>query len=392
MKIKGFVLVFFVLFLSGTPWLWAQNQKLDLQHHTFGLEFRMDLVIETSENEKILEDAEEKITETLKLDSSLKFRISRARMNFKGNVDPKTTYRVRLQFNKSFDAKDRIDNTGEALDLWYITREIVSFLPEFRVGKIEVLAGALESQFYSEMDLYQSSRTLPKLTYYEVGGEMTFEFVEQQITLQMVNSPLGRDNQSSASVNMTIRGNLIDERIKSLIVFGFFPSAESTLAIDNGTNSITEVKEEYAEQHAAIGLRTNIKVHEAANLRVELEYVQWVRPEFNISRSFGGSEPTVLTNNEHKIQSNILGLRYETPYLHTILRFVGDTEKQDGVPGEQIGIDEIETQYYGGIEYYPEGKINTFRFHAILGSKILKPKDSVETKSTTANVGVSAQF
>ena len=52
----------------------------------------MDLEIGTSDDEKILKDAEKQVREILDLNTSLKFKITRSRMNFRGNVDPQTTY------------------------------------------------------------------------------------------------------------------------------------------------------------------------------------------------------------------------------------------------------------------------------------------------------------
>ena len=389
--------LFFTLFLVSAVGSisYAQQNRLGSEYHSFGLEFRLDLIRETTDDKEVLSekevlnDTQEIIGKTLELDTSIKFKIARARMNFIGKVNDKTKYRVRILFNKSFDAESqgRIDNTGEALQYWYLDRRIWDFFL-LRVGKIKVLAGAIEQQMYNEMDLYHSSRSKAKLDHFEVGGELTFKLFRQTMKLQLVNSPLRQSNQSSTSGNMGWFGSFGRGLFETVVTGGVFPSALTVVDESGGSNPVQEEIDAFNQYHASAGLRMNLKLENKHVFKLEAEALHWTQDEFNtiLSNSVAGSVINTTNTKETILEGQIYGMRYEGTKFHVLLRYSTDDENEGGKPISFV------TQFTSGIEYFPEETIDSYRVHVIYISEKEVRFGDEEVNTTLFNIGVSSRF
>ncbi|MBF0236268.1 MAG: hypothetical protein HQM12_01065 [SAR324 cluster bacterium] len=382
----------FILCLG--PSLWAQRSGMFQGYHDFGLDFRLDLIRQTTdgvevvqEDQQIVQDTKQIIQETLQLDTSVKFQIAFARLNFRGQINDVTKYRIQLAFNQSNESGSNIDNTSDLVQYWYLDRKAWNFFL-VRVGKIKVLAGAIEQQMYNDIDLYHASRTREKLDHYAVGGDMTFRLFQQTLKIQLVNTPLRQPNQAITSGNVGWFGSFGDGLVETVVTGGVFPSAQTLVETGGSGPVVQEESDAFNQYHSSAGVRLNFDAFEDHHLKIEAEQLQWLQEAYSVtSRNTVAGTTISQTNYEETSWSGlILGIRYELPKYHILLRYSSDQNLENKQELQKV------VQYTAGLEYYPDAKKDTYRIHAIYTGEREDNQGGNRINTTLFNVGATARF
>lgn len=367
MTLRWLILIWSILF--GTSLLYAKQAKI-------GVEFRTDLVQETSD------DPEKKL---LGEESKLLFRVARARVNIRGDLSKQLSYRVRVRFNRSFDSEndDRIDRTGEALQLWYVEHEFDKL--KWRVGKIRVLSGSIETITYSSIDTYYGSRIKSKIGSSEVGTQLSYTIAKQKFQIQVVNSPAHRGTQTDLSYNIAWTGK-IGGILFPVVTFGSFPSSRWVDTDKEGDTTYYLEHEAYQETHWGAGTQFKLTTVNNQKILVDGEYNNWEKSEYREEDYDEDDEKVVTrTNFSEKIVNTITGVRYITKLFTSFLRYSIDEIYEDNVKYKEV--EGIST----GIEYTPLSKLKIYRFHLVYVTQITNTVDTTITENQI-NTGLTVRF
>lgn len=283
-------------------------------NHSFGLYMRSDLVKQSGDG----------------ADDTLKFKSNYLRLNFKGDLTEKTSYRVRFRLDKTLDSSGNIDGTGAGVNYAYLDYKLNDNL-KFRVGK-QYFAGACGREGdYSGADVYRYSLTCNQNPFYRTGVSLQPKFGDQNLVLSVVN-PGNEASQNDLGYSATWYGDLMGGTIKPIVSYIAMPSTET-----NNTN-----------KYLATGVQYN-----GANLNVDLDYMT-ANLENQGASGADKDYKTIALN----------GRILKNSKIQPIFKF----EKSKLDSGGNTGMDR--KAYTLGVEYFPNkgGNGVNWRTHAVFTS------------------------
>ena len=305
------------------------------------------------------------------------FLVNRAHLNFRGAVNNKIDYRMRVRWNRDF--KKQKDNTSLGLEYWYL-RHHFSELIQFRIGKQFVLQGGKEGS-KNPIDTFHYSRIGNRLKdFYTVGASLLLnleannsEYQGQTFILQLFNQiPNGNQNQYAMSYNLAWYGNFMGGDFQPVVQYGFFPSAEEFRI--NDQNKKIQTKEAFSTKMYSVGA----SLHSGKSV-------------LNIDLLKREQEPYKERNLQHQIishsieqeESVVLKVQHQGERLQPFLKGTSDSvllQKREELHSITVGV-----------EIFPFESSRNYRLHGFF-SKQEQLLNQNKIRNTLLNFGVSLRF
>lgn len=207
----------------------------DYPKHSFGLYWRSDLQINSSDDKADKNDEED----------SMKFANNTTRLNFTGPLDDMTSYRVRFRLGRTGDASNDIENHSSQVDYAYIDRKIMGD-HKIRMGKFFFHGSGGREGDYAGQDVYLYSLAGQATTAYRLGVGFMPSIAGQNFVLSVVNgADLGEKNHSQLGYGAAWWGNIADGMVQPIVSYAMLNSTEQKCnqkAIDDA-NSLKTVYE-----------------------------------------------------------------------------------------------------------------------------------------------------
>ena len=297
-------------------------------NHSFGLYMRTD--IEKNSTDGDINDEGD----------ALKIRSSYLRLNFKGSISEKTSYRVRYRLDKTLDPGSNIDGTGVGVNYAYLDHLLTDNL-KVRFGK-QYFAGVCGREGdYSGADVYRYSLTCDINPFYREGLALIPKYGDQSFVFSVVN-PGSETNQSTLGFGASWYGSLMGGALKPIFSYVSMPSTEQknaagAVTLQDGTNTYVATGAQY----------------KGNNFSVDLDYMTASLDD----RTGAGAD--------QDYDSTVLNGRILT---NTKLQPIFKYEKSNFDAGGNTGMDR--DAYTLGVEYFPNKgrKGVNWRTHAVFTS------------------------
>ncbi len=317
----------------------ATQAFAETPNHKFGVYLRSDLVMNSNDNDADTNDDGD----------STRFQINSIRMNWAGDLNDKTSYRVRYRLHKSADVSEK-DNTPSALDYAYLDRK-VSDTVKIRAGKHFLPASGGREGDYSGLDVYLYSMAGDNVLAYETGVTGMFDVAGQSLSLSVFNGA-GETNQSGLGYGVGYYGDFANGMVQPIASYYVVNSTEQeavTDVLDDPTTSKDESvigsaeKDAQTNAYLSAGVRVNF-----APAHVEVDYINIVSGAF-----VDGAEDQAITSIVAKAGADLMGGSVK-PQLKFESSKIENAAYVDGADLDRTGIS-------AAVEYYPEPE---WRVHA----------------------------
>ena len=225
-------------------------------NHQVGLYMRADAQANQSDNSADINGDED----------SNRFQFNYLRLNFKGQLNDKTSYRIRYRLDKSLDAGNGIDSTGPGVNYAYIDRTVTDNL-KVRLGK-QYFAGVCGREGdYSGQDVYKYSLTCDVNPFYRTGVALMPSFNGQSFVFSAVNTGDETSNQDEFGYAASWYGNLAEGMFEPIVAYVYFPRTEQ-----KGAGGAITAKSS-ADSYLTVGTRftKDIVQLEADYMRADIE-------------------------------------------------------------------------------------------------------------------------
>ncbi|MBF0349784.1 MAG: hypothetical protein HQM11_02075 [SAR324 cluster bacterium] len=292
----------------------------------------------------------------------MKFDSARTRINFRGKLDEHTNYRLRLRMDEDLSDQDRIDDTGQAVQHWFLQRKWNDW--NLQVGKLRILAGSLENLEYSGIDLYQKSQIKEYLSFYEMGIQANTEWEKQEFSFQITNSPFQHNRQAELSMNGLWRGQFFKKKLTTLVTTGVFTGSRRIKEKEKSGIVFMLDRQGYNDYHTSAGISGTVTTFGKQKLQGEFEIDRWARDSYyddEILDVTGLS--TVKIRKQYprqQILTMIPGMRIITSKIDLFFRYsVDEYYEQD------IKVKQNNSGTSWGVEWFPEKKSGLFRIHFV---------------------------
>ena len=333
-------------------------------NHQVGLYMRADAQANQSDNSADINGDED----------SNRFQFNYLRLNFKGQLNDKTSYRIRYRLDKSLDAGNGIDSTGPGVNYAYIDRTVTDNL-KVRVGK-QYFAGVCGREGdYSGQDVYKYSLTCDVNPFYRTGVALMPSFNGQSFVFSAVNTGDETSNQDDFGYAATWYGNLAEGMFEPIVSYVYFPRTEQKAA----GGAITAKSS--ADSYFTVGTRFTKDI-----VQLEADYMR-----ADIESRIGEEDQSYDTL---ALQARLFMMGGK---LQPLVKF--ETSSSDG--GDVNTDDNFKpldrNAYTVALEYYPDrGKdgVNNFRVHAAYWKSTDDFKNSAKKDLDTSQLllGFSLNF
>lgn len=331
------------------------------------------------------------------LASNTKHYLQTARLDFKGNLNDATSYRVRTRIaGKDQGAMSKRDSTDLTLDLAFVTNKFDDMF-SLTVGKLATDLGGYEGQttgadVYMQSESWNGTKTFSPTSYlsgqttysYATGVKGTVAFAGHTLDIMSTNmdGSVGR-NQAGNGDNTNSNGNLAQTGSMNGVVFkGSF--------LDKSLGVVASLHTQKASNATYMDAQTDYTTvgaqYSMMGITAQLDYSM---SSFKYKATGAGTPDA-----NDKLASTILNVRYAlndtmTPFA----KYVSSEETLDATATGGTSTKNKYSSYSIGGEWKPV-KADNFRYHVAYNSRTMKPdsgNDRVLTE-VLAGVRISADF
>lgn len=336
----------------------ATQAFAETPNHNFGLYLRSDLVQTSPDGADT---------------DPVGFQTSEVRMNFAGDLNEKTSYRIRFRLNKDTEEGsqgDDIDNSSDSLRYAYLTRK-VSDTVKVRAGKHFAPASGGREGDYSGLDVYHYSLAGNKVLAYKTGVSGYFDVAGQSLSVSVFNGD-GTEEQDSGGLAYGVGyyGDFAGGMVQPIASYYVSNSSDHAAVADDPATFADETK---AEEEAATdtflsaGVRVNF-----APAHVELDYLAVTQGGHG-----DGADDTEISSIVLKVGADLMGGKIKPQVKYST------SESETGSAKEE------QDAFAVALEYYPEPE---WRVHAAYISESNTDVNDDETTDNQMLVGFSFAF
>lgn len=274
------------------------------------------------------------------------FQATEARLDYKGALTDKYSFRIRYNFRKT-GVPNAVDKTAIALEKAIITTKLSDNI-KLKIGK-DLMAGGGREYDYNSADVYQFSLVGNALPSYELGATLYYHFLNQQVGIQLTNSDKSISTSSKnkqRNITRTIfwYGYLFNDFLKPIFSYSEVPKS--------GTH-----KKDF---YLALGNQFSF-----LNVLLDLDYLL-------ATTNDGNNIPTTS-------KSLVAQLVYQGEHFRPLFKiFLDENEKSHVKQFDSTGFDVA-------IQYYPESDKN-FRYHLAYTYNNKKSKTTGVNSAKTSQI------
>jgi|GEM_PF-2690870 len=311
------------------------------------------------------------------------FSLWSGRINIRGKVDAKTSYRIRYDMAKDHTDAGTDKITG-AINYFYFDHAFNDMF-YMRVGKQFVVTSSWEFN-YNKAEAYHYSETFLKVpAFFETGAQFGTKIFGQTVGIQATNSIPEDAEKKGKEFTKGIfwYGNFADKLLQPIVSYNIFPR----VAMSAGDKTDDEV----STTVFSVGTKVNFSPFD-----FDIYGGQVKTPKFTAYQIDAANNVTESTQQEENWSTLVLYGRYKmnNPMLHPFLKMSLDKGKVGGK--DYYDFQRIST----GVEWFPESE--RFWIHGVFVSqndKYLEVKDgssTIQSKNTKLVtkylVGVGSSF
>lgn len=303
-----------------------------------------------------------------------RFNLQTLRVDYKGNFDEATSFRLRFRLNKgtSLATTNKRDSVNDAIDFAYVQRKLIPDL-NLAVGKFATDIGGNEG-LTSGADMYFTSAAYGEQNAfrYGTGAKLLYTFMDQEIDLMVSNQQTDAVNESSQfnqtreGSGLVYKGSFLDKSLSPILSWH-----RDSIQPSGATGAASRLRE--ANYYAA-GLK-----YDFAPLFVELDYLYDTWKDQSVQDETDKTTSAVATVGA-RLDNWVGKLKYESSEVETFS--AASTSAKDKYNGYQVAAE------------YLSSSDKTLRYHVAYMSRDTKPAtgDTRNTQSVYAGVRILADF